>query len=115
MLRKARRTNLSGRAGRLDGVIYRQQYVRCGRSGCRRCPPTGPGHGPCWYGFYWDYRQRTTSFYVGKRLPRGVELVPDPPFPTDANRAPSEPITDRQEDDTAADTGDAIPKCATED
>ena len=30
MLRKARRTDLSDRAGRPDGVIYRQQYVRCG-------------------------------------------------------------------------------------
>ena len=48
-----------------DGVIYRQQHVRGGKPGCRRCPPDGPGHGPYWYGFYWDYRQRTRSFYVG--------------------------------------------------
>jgi len=34
MLRKARRTDLSDRAGRPDGVIYRQQYVRCGNTGC---------------------------------------------------------------------------------
>jgi hypothetical protein len=94
MLRKARRTDLSGRAGRPDGVIYRQQYVHCGRAGCRCCPPTGPGHGPYWYGFYWDYRQRTTSFYVGRHLPRGVEVLPDPALPTDANLTPSEPITD---------------------
>jgi len=73
-LHKARRTDLSRRAGRPDGVIYRQQYVRCRKPNCRRCPPTGPGHGPYWYGFYWDYRQRTRSFYVGKSLPRGVEL-----------------------------------------
>ena len=77
MLRKARRTDLSGRGGRPDGVIYRQQYARCGRPGCRRCPPAGPGHGPYWYGFYWDYRQRTRSFYVGKSLPAGVELLND--------------------------------------
>jgi hypothetical protein len=74
-LPKARRTELSGRAGRPDGVIYRQQYVRCGKARCRRCPPAGPGHGPYWYGFYWDYRQRTRSFYVGKSLPVGVELL----------------------------------------
>ena len=74
---KARRTDLSRRSGRPDGVIYRQQYVRCGRSDCRRCPPDGPGHGPYWYGFYWDYRQRTRSFYVGKVLPAGVELLAD--------------------------------------
>ena len=73
-LPKARRTDLSRRAGRPDGVSYRQQYVRCGKTGCRRCPPAGPGHGPYWYGFYWDYRQRTRSFYVGKSLPVGVEV-----------------------------------------
>ncbi len=74
---KARRTDLDRRGGRPDGVIYRQQYVRCGKFVCRRCPPLGPGHGPYWYGFYWDYRQRTRSFYVGKSLPAGVELLND--------------------------------------
>jgi hypothetical protein len=29
-----------------------------------------------WYGYHWDYRQRTRSFYVGKTLPAGVELIP---------------------------------------
>src|SRR5204863_3504285 len=77
-LHKARRTDLSRRAGRPDGVIYRQQYVRCRKPNCRRCPPHGPGHGPYWYGFYWDYRQRTRSFYVGKTLPAGVALLPEP-------------------------------------
>lgn len=76
-LPKARRTDLSGRAGRPDGVIYRQQYIRCGKASCPRCPPAGPGHGPYWYGFYWDYRQRTRSFYVGKTLPAGVEVCID--------------------------------------
>ena len=80
-LPKARCTDLSGRAGRPDGVIYRQQYVRCGKTGCRRCPPAGPGHGPYWYAFYWDYRQRTRSFYVGKSLPRGVEQLNATPSP----------------------------------
>src|SRR2546422_6334787 len=68
-LGRARRTELRDHAG---GVIYRQQYVRCGKA---TCPPAGPGHGPYWYGFYWDYRQRTRSFYVGKQLPAGVELL----------------------------------------
>lgn len=72
---KARRTDLTGRAGRPEGVIYRQQYVRCGEPGCRRCPPTGPGQGPYWYGSYWDYRQRTRSVYVGRTVPVGVELI----------------------------------------
>jgi hypothetical protein len=60
---------------RPNGVNYRQQYVRCGRERCRRCPPHGPGHGPYWSGYYWDYRQRPHSFYVGKQLPAGVEVI----------------------------------------
>jgi hypothetical protein len=60
------------------GVRYRQQYVRCGKERCKQCPPAGPGHGPYWYGFYWDYRQRTKSFYVGKVLPPGAELIQEP-------------------------------------
>jgi hypothetical protein len=87
-LPKARRTDLSRNAGRPDGVIYRQQYVRCGKPTCRRCPPLGPGHGPYWYGYYWDYRQRTRSFYVGKTLPADVELIPEP--------APPPPTTPKQ-------------------
>lgn len=77
-LQRARRlppTHPDGSPGHPTGVIYRQQYVRCGKPGCRRCPPHGPGHGPYWYGFYWDYRQRTRSFYVGKQLPAGATLV----------------------------------------
>jgi Family of unknown function (DUF6788) len=72
-LGKARR--LPPPEARPDGVVYRRQYVRCGKPSCRKCPPHGPGHGPYWYGFYWDYRQRTRSFYVGKVLPPGVEPV----------------------------------------
>jgi hypothetical protein len=84
-LPKARRTDLSRRAGQPDGVIYRQQYVRCGKAGCRRCPPAGPGHGPYWYGFYWDYRQRTRSSYVGKVLPSGVECIDTDAMPADTS------------------------------
>jgi hypothetical protein len=76
-LMRARRTDLSRRAGRPDGVIYRQQFVRCGKERCRTCAPGGPGHGPYWFGYYWDYRQRTTSFYVGKHLPAGIEAIVD--------------------------------------
>jgi len=47
-LEKARRTDLGGRAGRPEGVIYRQQYVRCGKATCKKCAPGGPGHGPYW-------------------------------------------------------------------
>ena len=80
-LETARGTDLRGRAGRQDGVTYRQQYVRCGKATCKKCAPAGPGHGPYWYAFYWDYRQRTRSFYVGKQLPAGVELLVEQPAP----------------------------------
>jgi hypothetical protein len=40
-LKKARRTDLSARAGRPDGVIYRQQYIRCRKQRCTKCPPDG--------------------------------------------------------------------------
>ena len=71
-LGKARRVHPDGHP---DGVVYREQYVRCRKAGCTKCPPRGPGHGPYWYAYYWDYRQRTKSFYVGKQLPAGVGLV----------------------------------------
>jgi hypothetical protein len=81
-LEKARRTDLTGRNGRPDGVIYRQQYVRWGKTGCRRCPPAGPGHGPYWYGFYWDYRQRTRSFYVRKHYQLASSYASSPTRPS---------------------------------
>ncbi|SRR6266540_4268794 len=85
------------------GVLaYRQQYVRCGKAGCRRCPPQGLGHGPYWYGYYWDYRQRTKSFYVGKRLPTGAVVIgegaspandelPAAPTPQEGGATPTTP------------------------
>jgi hypothetical protein len=85
-----------------NGVTYRQQYVRCGKAHCKTCPPHGPGHGPYWYGFYWHYRQRTTSFYVGKVLPAGVEPVRDAKVLPDPDASPAEPsdagATDAEED-----------------
>ena len=84
---KARRVHPDGHC---DGVIYRQQYVRCGKPACRKCPPHGPGHGPYWYGYYWDYRQRTRSFYVGKTLPAGVVPLQTPP-PAGAAAGPALP------------------------
>ena len=41
-------------------------------------PTTWNMENPYWYGFYWDYQQRTKSFYVGKSLPRGVEPLDAP-------------------------------------
>jgi hypothetical protein len=93
---KARRTHPAGHA---DGVMYRQQYVRCGKAGCRKCPPRGPGHGPYWYGYYWDYRQRTRSFYVGKTLPAGVVVLQEPtqePTPAGPAAGPALPGESRE-------------------
>lgn len=43
---------------------FKQQYRRCGRAGCRRCP-----HGPYWYG-YRKENGKTKSRYFGKEDPR---------------------------------------------
>jgi hypothetical protein len=43
-------------------VHMRQQTVRCGKSGCTRCP-----HGPYWYA-YWTENGRRRSRYVGRLL-----------------------------------------------
>lgn len=42
---------------------YRQEYVRCGKKGCRRCP-----HGPYWYA-YWRESGKLRKRYVGKTFP----------------------------------------------
>ncbi len=44
-------------------VTYRQEFVRCGKTGCTTCP-----HGPYWYG-YWKQDGRTRSQYIGRHLP----------------------------------------------
>lgn len=41
-------------------VRLRQQWVRCGKRACTRCP-----HGPYWYA-YWREDGRRRSRYVGK-------------------------------------------------
>ena len=46
---------------------YRQQWVKCGKKTCTRCP-----HGPYWYA-YWRQDSRLRSRYVGKDLPAGVD------------------------------------------
>jgi hypothetical protein len=43
-------------------VSYRQQYVRCGKAGCTRCP-----HGPYWYAS-WREGAKVRSRYIGKTL-----------------------------------------------
>ena len=54
-----------------DHTHYRQQFVRCGKEGCKRCA-AGPGHGPYWYAV-WRDGGRVRSRYIGKNLPDGAE------------------------------------------
>lgn len=43
-------------------VSLRHQMVRCGKSGCTKCP-----HGPYWYA-YWTEDGQRRSRYVGRLL-----------------------------------------------
>ena len=43
-------------------VSMREQMVRCGKTGCTKCP-----HGPYWYA-YWTEDGRRKSRYVGRLL-----------------------------------------------
>ncbi len=48
-------------------VTLRQQWVRCGKATCTRCP-----HGPYWYA-YWREGGKRRSRYVGKLLSEGED------------------------------------------
>jgi hypothetical protein len=59
-------------------MLYRQEFVRCGRRGCFCMVTKGAsgkyglsvrGHGPYWYG-YWSDFDRLRKIYVGKKLPK---------------------------------------------
>lgn len=51
---------------KVNGVLYRLQYRKCGKAGCT-CQ-TGEGHGPYWY----SYDGQSAAKYVGKQLPAFV-------------------------------------------
>lgn len=46
-------------------VVYRQQWVKCGKPGCK-CAQ-GKLHGPYWYAYWWE-NGKTRSKYIGKSL-----------------------------------------------
>lgn len=56
------RLERSGVVDEGDGpnVSLREQMVRCGKSGCTRCP-----HGPYWYA-YWTEDGKRRSRYIGR-------------------------------------------------
>jgi hypothetical protein len=51
---------------KVDGVLYRQQYRKCGKPDCK-CTE-GELHGPYWY----SYDGNSAAKYVGKQLPAHV-------------------------------------------
>lgn len=54
----------------LGDKTYRQESVRCGKENCK-CA-RGKLHGPYWYS-YSRVKDKVTSQYIGKSLPRDVE------------------------------------------
>ncbi len=54
-----------------EAKTYRQEFVRCGKAGCKRCSAGGQGHGPYWYA-YWSEQGRTRKQYIGKQKPPAV-------------------------------------------
>jgi hypothetical protein len=58
--------SLETRARAESKITYRLEPVRCGKTGCSRCP-----HGPYWYA-YWREGGRMRSRYIGKTLPEGA-------------------------------------------
>ncbi|NIA24121.1 MAG: hypothetical protein GWP04_00980 [Gammaproteobacteria bacterium] len=49
-------------------VSLREQWIRCGKQSCSRCP-----HGPYWYA-YWTENGRRRTRYVGKLPKEPVKL-----------------------------------------
>jgi len=47
----------------MPNYTYRQEYVRCGKESCKRCP-----HGPYWYA-YWTSGGKLHKKYIGKIRP----------------------------------------------
>jgi hypothetical protein len=72
--RKMEERRAGGRQKPRSGRYLRQERVRCGKRGCRKCSGEHPElHGPYWY----LYRPKKggegrTSEYVGKALPDGL-------------------------------------------
>jgi hypothetical protein len=54
----------------LDNKTYRLESIRCGKDNCK-CV-RGKQHGPYWYS-YTRVKDKVTSKYIGKRLPKDVE------------------------------------------
>jgi hypothetical protein len=62
--REAQRPDYNPQA--LATKTYQQEYVKCGKSTCKRCKDGG--HGPYWYA-YWSENGKTRKQYIGKERP----------------------------------------------
>jgi len=58
----------SARARQHAHYTYRQEYVKCGKAGCK-CAK-GQGHGPYWYR-YWKEGGRLKKRYIGTKKHTG--------------------------------------------
>lgn len=54
----------------LENKTYRLESIRCGKENCK-CS-RGKLHGPYWYS-YTRVKDKVTSQYIGKRLPKGIK------------------------------------------
>ncbi len=66
-----------------EGLHYRQELVRCGKSACKACA-RGPSHGPYWYS-YSASAPMLKKRYVGKALPAAVVAHARPVIPGQCN------------------------------
>lgn len=65
-----------------EGWTLRQEYIRCGKKGCNRCP-----HGPYWYG-YRSKGNAQEKKYFGKRDPRPGASEPGPKRQSEDEKLP---------------------------
>ena len=70
-------------------ITYQLQYRKCGKPNCSTCR-NGRGHGPYWYG-YWYEGTRLRSSYIGKtRVQASVSDAP-PAAPPQSKHDTSSP------------------------
>jgi hypothetical protein len=70
ILARARLENRGMTFGDEQNVSLREQWVRCGKEACSKCP-----HGPYWYAF-WSEDGKRRSRYVGKLETESVNSTP---------------------------------------
>jgi hypothetical protein len=63
-IRSERLTSANNCSNLPDNVTIREEYVKCGKSGCSRCR-----HGPYFYA-YWKVNEKLNKKYIGKYAPR---------------------------------------------